>query len=110
MSPGWRPSRRHPVAKRRGEGMRRGSSDVCRRLAVALTAAIALTGLSGASHAQVEAPPLAPSDAPIVTTPAGPPPPTAAPPAEAPPSVVAAAPLPAAPRGESDFDVEQRRW
>jgi hypothetical protein len=91
--------------------MRRGNSDDCRRLAAALTAATVAMGLSAASHAQSAAPP---PDAPVVVSPTlAPPPPPAEPPpaAESPPAVVAFAPPPvAAPRPESDFDVDQRRW
>ena len=87
--------------------MRRGSSDDCRRLAVALTVWLAAVGLSAASHAQ-GLPPPAPTDAPVVVAPAEPPPP--APPPQA---VVAVVPQQAdTPRvgSESDFNVEQRRW
>lgn len=83
--------------------MRRGSSDDCRRMVAALAAAIASVAMSAASHAQGLAPP---PDAPVVVSP------TVAPPApaESPPAVVAVAPPAAAPRVESDFDVDQRRW
>jgi hypothetical protein len=82
----------------------RGSSDVCRKLAVALAASIGALGMSGASHAQ-GAPPAPPPDVPVITPPAEPPVPAAPPPA-----VVAVAAPVEAPRIESDFNVEERRW
>jgi hypothetical protein len=81
--------------------MRRGSSDLWRRRAIALTVAVASVGLSAVSHAQAVLP--AP-DAPTPVPSAAPPPP---PPA---PAVIAFAPPAEPPRGESDFDVDQRRW
>jgi hypothetical protein len=81
--------------------MRRGSSDLWRRRAIALGVAVASVGLSAVSHAQVvspgpDAPTLVPSPAP--------------PPAPPPPAVIAYAPPAEPPRRESDFDIDQRRW
>ena len=93
--------------------MRRRTSDDCRGLALALTAAMALTGLSTAAHAQ-GIPPPAPADAPVVTpsAPSTPPPPAPPPPAPSPTVVAVAQQVepPPASRVESDFDVEVRRW
>ena len=88
--------------------MRRGSSDLWRR-AIALAFSIAWLGMAGAAGAQGVSPP---PDAPVVAPTETPPPP--APPA--PPPAVVAVPQQAeftraeAPRVDSDFDVEQRRW
>jgi hypothetical protein len=80
--------------------MRRGSSDHWRRRVIALAVSVAAVGLSAASHAQ-GLPPPAP-DVPVIVPPA-----EASPPA---PVVVEVAPPAPAPRVESDFDVERRRW
>ena len=84
--------------------MRRRSSDVRWRVAVAQTALIAALGVSTAAHAQ-GLPPAPPPDVPVVTPPAEPPVPAAPPPA-----VVAVAPPAEAPRADADFNVEERRW
>jgi len=91
--------------------MRRGSPDVGRRLLVALTASMAWLGLASASQAQgVTPPPDAPVVVPSDATPAPPPPPAAAPPAAVVVPPQAEPPRLEAPRSDSDFDVEQRRW
>jgi hypothetical protein len=81
---------------------------------MALTAAMALTGLSAASRAQGVPPaPPPPPDVPVVSPPAEPP---APPPAAPPPAAVTAAPPVEVQRSDSesrsdaDFNVEQRRW
>ena len=83
--------------------MRRGSSDHWRRRAIALAVSVAAVGVSAALHAQGL--PSAAPDVPVIA-----PPPEPAPPPPAPPAVVEVAPPAPAPRVESDFDVEQRRW
>jgi hypothetical protein len=91
--------------------MRRGSSDIGRRLLVALIASMAWLGLASGSKAQgISPPPDAPAVVPSDATPAPPPPPAAAPSAAVVVPQQAEPPRLEPPRIDSDFDVEKRRW
>src|SRR3954469_23856096 len=90
--------------------MRRGSLEAFRRVAIALALWTSWLGLAGALHAQGVSPPPHP---PVVVPAESPPPPEPA--APLPPAVVAVSPQAEpprveAPRIDSDFNVEQRRW